>query len=105
LGWREHPAGVHLGRDAPTRDAQLKARFDPVAGIAGPILIASALVVLGTGIGMVLESEAVELAQTWVWLSLALFGVTVIIGIAYYAPMSTKILSALEAGDSEEADR
>lgn len=93
------------GRVAATRDAQLKVRFDRVAGIAGTVLAASAIVVLGTGIGMVLESEAVELSQTWVWLGLALFGVSLIIGVAYYAPQSSKILAALEAGDSESADR
>jgi uncharacterized membrane protein len=46
-----------------------------------------------------------RLSQTWVWLGLALFGVSLIIGVAYYAPQSSKILAALEAGDSEAADR
>ena len=88
-----------------TGDALFRARFTKIAGIVGPIIGVSALLVLGTGIGMVLDSDAVELSQAWVWLGLALFGLAVIIGAAFFGPASGKIIAALEAGHAEEAER
>ena len=87
-----------------TGDAQYRARFAQSAAVVGPLIGVSALLVLGTGIGMVLES-AVELSETWVWLGLALFGLSAVVGGAYFGPASNKIVAALESGQLEEADR
>ena len=86
-------------------EAALRARFGKRSGVIGAVIGVSAVIVLGTGIGMVLESDAVELSQTWVWLGLSLFGLSAIIAVVYYAPQSTKIAAALEAGQVEEAAR
>jgi uncharacterized membrane protein len=96
---------IVLRRDEAPRDEQLRARFVRLGGIVGPIVGTSAAIVLGTGIAMVAESEVVELSQTWVWLGLALFGVSLIIAIAYFGPKGARIVAALEAGQIEEADR
>jgi uncharacterized membrane protein len=88
-----------------TGDAQYRARFAKSAAVVGPVIGVSALLALGTGIGMVLDSPAVELSHTWIWLSLVLFGVTAIVGAAFFGPASNKIVAALEAGQQEEADR
>jgi uncharacterized membrane protein len=85
-------------------DAQFRAKFAQSAGVVGPVIGVSALLVLGTGIGMVLES-AVELSETWVWLGLVLFALSAIVGAGYFAPASNKIVAALEGGQIEEADR
>lgn len=87
-----------------TGDAQYRAKFAQSAAVVGPVIGTSALLVLGTGIGMVLES-AIELSETWVWLGLSLFGVAAIGGLAYFGPASGKIIVALESGRIEEADR
>ena len=86
-------------------DADYRARFARDANIVGPIIGVSAVLVLGTGIGMVLDSPAVELSQTWVWLGLAMFGVTAVVGAAYFGPATERIVKALEAGQKEEGDR
>ena len=86
-------------------EAALKARFGKRSGVIGGVIGVSAFVVLGTGIGMVLNSDAVELSQTWVWVGLSLFGLSTIIGVAFYAPQSVKILAALEAGKTDETAR
>ena len=85
-------------------DAAYRARFARSAAVVGPVIGVSALVVLGTGIGMVLES-AVELSETWVWLGLVLFGLSAVVGAAFFAPASNKLIAALEGGQIEEADR
>ncbi|MGH2710890.1 MAG: DUF2269 family protein [Actinomycetota bacterium] len=97
--------GFISSRVEKTGDAQYRARFAQSAGVVGPVIGISALLLLGTGIGMVLDSEAVELGQTWVWLGLALFGLSAVVGGAYFAPASNKIVAALEAGQVQEADR
>ena len=85
-------------------DVQFRVNFAQSAAVVGPVIGVSALLVLGTGIGMVLES-AVELSETWVWLGLVLFALSAIVGGAYFAPASNKLIAALEAGQVEEADR
>jgi uncharacterized membrane protein len=88
-----------------TGDAGYRARFAKSAGIVGPVIGISAALVLASGIWMVLESDAIELSQTWVWLGLALFIVSGAVGAAYFAPASDRIIRALEAGQVQEADR
>lgn len=96
--------GFISSRVERTGDAQYRARFAQSAAVVGPVIGVSAVVVLGTGIGMVLES-AVELSETWVWLGLVLFGLSAVVGGAYFAPASNRIVAALESGQLEEADR
>jgi uncharacterized membrane protein len=88
-----------------TGDAEYRARFAKSAGIVGPVIGVSAALVLASGIWMVLDSDAIELSQTWVWLGLALFVVSGVVGAAYFAPASDRIIRALEAGQVQEADR
>jgi uncharacterized membrane protein len=97
--------GFISGRVEKTGDAQFRARFAKIASVVGPIIGVSAAVILGTGIWMVVDSDTIQLSQTWVWLGLALFGVSIVVGAAYFGPASVKIVAALEAGQTEEADR
>lgn len=97
--------GFISSRVQRTGDADFRARFANSANVVGPVIGISAALVLGTGIGMVLDSEAIELSQTWVWLGLAMFALTGIVGAVYFGPASGKIVAALEAGQIEEADR
>jgi uncharacterized membrane protein len=94
-----------LNARAERSEATYRARFIRDAGVYGVVIGVSAVVVLGTGLGMVLDSELITLSQTWVWLGLALFAVSVIIAASYIGPASSKIVAALEAGQMEEADR
>ena len=86
-------------------EAALRARFGKRSGVIGGVIGASAVTVLGTGIGMVLDSDTVELSQTWVWLGLALLGISFLIGAAFYGPQGKKIVAALEAGRADETTR
>jgi uncharacterized membrane protein len=88
-----------------TGDPDLRLRFSRAAGVVGPVIGVSAALVLASGTWMVLESEAIELSQTWVWLGLALFVVSSIVGASFFGPASRKIERALEAGDVADADR
>ncbi|MGH2662547.1 MAG: DUF2269 family protein [Actinomycetota bacterium] len=88
-----------------TGDAQFRARFAREAGIVGPVIGISAALVLASGIWMVLDSDAIELSQTWVWLGLVGFGISAVVGGVYFAPASARSGRALEAGNTEEADR
>ena len=82
---------------------------EPASGerpaLSAPSSAVSAGLVLASGIWMVVDSEAVQLSQTWVWLGLALFGLSGIVGAVYFGPASNKIVVALDSGQVEEADR
>ena len=97
--------GFISSRVEKTGDAQYRARFASSAAVVGPVIGVSALLLLGTGIWMVLDHEAILLSQTWVWLGLALFGLSAVVGGAYFGPASNKIVKALEGGQIEDADR
>jgi uncharacterized membrane protein len=97
--------GLISARVQRTGDAEYRARFAKSAGIVGPVIGVSAALVLASGIWMVLDSDAIELSQTWVWLGLALFILSGLVGAAYFAPASDRIIRALEAGQVQEADR
>src|SRR5262249_21146936 len=48
--------------------------------VVGPLVLAPAMVaVLGFGIWLVLDSDAWDFGQTWIWLALALFGAAFLI--------------------------
>jgi uncharacterized membrane protein len=93
------------GKVQRSGDAGYRARFAKDAGSIGPVIGTAALLALGTGIGMVLDSPAIELGQLWIWLALVLFGLSAVTGAAYFGPASNKIIAALESGQLEEADR
>lgn len=88
-----------------TGDPSFRARFAKAAGVVGPVTGISAALVLAGGIWMVVESDVIEFSQTWVWLGLALFGLSVVVGASYFGPASARIERALEGGEVEEADR
>jgi uncharacterized membrane protein len=85
-------------------DTGFRARFATAAGVVGPVIGASSGLVLAAGIGMVLESDAVRLSQPWVWLGVAGFALSGLLG-AYFGPASKRMVAALEAGNVAEADR
>jgi uncharacterized membrane protein len=93
------------GRVQGTGDAAFRARFAKAAGVVGPVIGVSAILVLASGIWMVLDSDTIELSQLWVWLGLALFILSGIVGAAFFAPASNRIVRALEGGQVQEADR
>jgi uncharacterized membrane protein len=97
--------GFISARVEGTGDAEYRARFAKSAGVVGPVIGVSAALVLASGIWMVLESEGIELSQTWVWLGLALFGVSLVVGATYFDRARNRIVAALESGQTEEADR
>jgi uncharacterized membrane protein len=94
--------GMRIGR---TADVQMRLRYIKDTAFAGPLIGASAMVVLLAGIGMVLESDVIELSQLWVWLGLVLFAVSGITGGAYFGPTGKKIEKALSEGQVDEANR
>lgn len=97
--------GLISARIQRTGDAAYRARFARSAGIVGPAIGVSAVLILVTGSWMVIESFRIDLSQLWVWLSLALFLLSAIVGALYFAPASDRIVRALEEGGVEEADR
>jgi uncharacterized membrane protein len=86
-------------------DVELRAKFATAAGVVGPIIGVSAVLLLASGIWMVLDSDAIELSQIWVWLGLAGFLLSAIVGATFFGPASVKIVKALQEGQLEEADR
>ena len=55
-------------------DSDAVARFVGSLRLLGPLMFAPALLaVLGLGIWLVLDSDAWDFGQTWVWLALTLF--------------------------------
>lgn len=67
----------------------------------------ASLLVIAAGIYMVWDSDAWSFGQTWIWLSLAVYAVSFIIGAAYLGPTSGKLSKVLEAkgpSDSEYKD-
>ena len=97
--------GVVSARIQGTGDAVFRARFARAAGVVGPVIGISAALILASGLWMVIDNDAIELSQLWVWLGLALFLLSGIVGAVYFAPASNRIVEALEGGRVEEADR
>jgi uncharacterized membrane protein len=57
----------------------------------------SSLLVLAAGIGLVLEGNW-DWDQAWIVLGLVIFGLTFVIGVAFYIPQGKKLQAAIQAG-------
>lgn len=86
-------------------DAAMKLQFTRASAFAGPVAGAAAMVVLAVGIAMVLIHDHWRLAQTWVWLALVLFFVSMAIGAGYFGRVGKRIETAFTSGDEAEGDR
>lgn len=56
----------------------------------------ASLVVLAAGIYMVWDNDAWAFGQTWIWLTLAIYALSFLIGAAYLGPTSGKMGKVLE---------
>lgn len=96
--------GARIHRAA---DPGMRLMFVRQSAVAGPMSGISALVLLGAGIGMVIENEAWTFSQLWIWLALVLLSVSLAVGASYYGRVGKRMEEALEAGEPgrAEADR
>ena len=82
------------------------ARFVGSLRLVGPLLLAPAtLAVVGFGIWLVLDSDAWDFGQTWVWLGLALFAAAFVVGAASLSRTAIGAQRAAAAGNDAEAAR
>lgn len=87
--------GARLAR---SRDAEGMLKFTRDIEVLGPRLFAPAsLAVLGLGVWMVLVSDAWAFSQLWIVLALVAYGISFVIGIAYFGPAAKRIERAVEA--------
>lgn len=56
----------------------------------------ASLVVLAAGIYMVWDSDAWSFGQTWIWLTLAIYAVSFMLGAGYLGPTSGKLVKVME---------
>jgi uncharacterized membrane protein len=81
-------------------------RFIGSLGFVGPLVFAPAtLAVLGFGIWLVLDSDAWDFGQTWVWFALVLFGAAFVVGAAFQSRAAIGAGRAAAAGNDREAAR
>jgi len=82
------------------------ARFVRNLGVIGPFVFAPAMIaVVGFGIWMVVDSDAWDFGQTWIWLALSLFGAAFLIGAVFQSRTAIRARHAAAAGDAHEAVR
>ena len=86
-------------------DPTAKLEFTRASAFAGPVAGTAAMVVLAAGTAMVLIHDHWRLAQTWVWLALVLFFVSMAIGAGYFGRVGKRIEAAFTSGDEAEGDR
>ncbi|MGH2723837.1 MAG: DUF2269 family protein [Actinomycetota bacterium] len=85
------------GRLARARDEEGMVKFSRDIEILGPRVFAPAsLAVLGLGVGMVVVSDAWAFSQLWIVLALVAFGLSFVVGIAYFGPASKRLERAVE---------
>jgi uncharacterized membrane protein len=81
-------------------------RFIGTLRVVGPIVLAPApLSLVALGIWLVLDSDAWDFGQLWVWLALALFAAAFLIGAAFQSRTAIVAERAARAGDEREAAR
>lgn len=66
------------------------------------LIFPSALVVIGVGIWLVLLEEVWAFSQLWIVLSLALVGVSMVLGLGYFGPEGKRISRIVEERGPEE---
>jgi uncharacterized membrane protein len=82
------------------------ARFVGSLRVIGPIVLAPAsLSVVGFGIWLIVDSEAWDFGQTWVWLALVLFSGAFLVGATFLSRAAIGAQRAAAAGDDDEAAR
>jgi uncharacterized membrane protein len=71
----------------------------------GPLLIGpAALVVIGSGVWIVLIEEWVAFSDVWIWLTLVLVGVSMVLGMGYFGPEGRRIGRLVQERSSEDAE-
>jgi Predicted integral membrane protein (DUF2269) len=87
-------------------EAEVLTRFIRSLRVVGPAVLApSVAILLGLGIWLVVDNEAWDFGQTWIWLALALFGAAFLIGAAFQSRAAIAAERAATAGDHAEARR
>jgi uncharacterized membrane protein len=82
------------------------ARFVGSLRFVGPLTLAPAtLAVVGLGIWLVVDSDAWDFGQTWIWLALALFAAAFLVGAAFQSRAAIGAQRAAAAGNDGEAAR
>jgi len=94
---------THLVRH---RDRVVITRFVASLRVIGPLVFApAALGVVGFGIWLVLDTDAWNFGQTWVWLALALFTAAVLVGAVFQSRAAIGAQRAADEGNDAEAAR
>ena len=82
------------------------ARLVGSLGVIGPFVFGPAmLTVLGLGIWLVVDSDAWDFGQTWIWLALTLFAAAFLVGAIFQSRAAISAQRAATAGDDDEAVR
>jgi uncharacterized membrane protein len=89
-----------------SRDRDAIARLVISLGVIGPLVFAPAMItVLGLGIWLVVDSDAWDFGQTWIWLALTLFAAAFLVGAIFQSRAAISAQRAATAGDDGEAVR
>jgi uncharacterized membrane protein len=88
------------------REGQEIARFVGSMRIVGPLVFAPPpLVLLATGIWSVIDNDAWDLGQTWVWLAIALLLAASVYGAVFQSRAAINAERSAAAGGDREAAR
>ena len=99
-------AGLLATQVLRSGDSAAIARYIGSLRLIGPAVFAPAmLAVLGFGIWMVINSDEVRFAQTWIWLALVLFAAAFLIGAVFQSRAAIGAQRAVDAGCDGEAER
>jgi uncharacterized membrane protein len=69
------------------------------------VLAPAMVAVLGFGIWLVLDSDAWDFGQTWIWLALTLFAAAFLVGAIFQSRAAIGAERAATAGDEGQAAR
>jgi len=65
----------------------------------------AAMLTLVFGILMVLDADAFEFEQAWIVIGIGAVAISAVLGMAYLAPQTTKLVAELESGDANASTR
>jgi len=86
------------------RDQDEVARFVGNLRVVGPVALApSAALVLAFGLWMVIDNDAWDFGQTWIWVALVLFAGAFVVGAAFLSRAAIGAERAVAAGDEAQA--